>query len=226
MQVRLAAPPTLDWPSLDWRRIGAMSASFLAHLVAAALIAAPLTLLPLKRETPKSLDVHLIDVPPPPPAVPSPPEPIAPPKPHRPRVPVAMPPPAPPVAAPTAPTTPAMPAPVQAAAPSEAPAAVQTAPADSGYGESRTLAYDGTLRLAYPPASLRAREQGTVVLRVLVDADGNVQRSEIARSSGFPKLDAAAREAVGRAHFRPVLRDGKPMPAWGLVPIDFRLDRA
>jgi protein TonB len=73
---------------------------------------------------------------------------------------------------------------------------------------------------------LRQREQGRVLLNVLVDAGGNVQRIEIARSSGHANLDAAAREAVQRAHFKPVLRDGKAISAWGMVPIEFRLDRA
>jgi protein TonB len=31
---------------------------------------------------------------------------------------------------------------------------------------------------------------------------------------------------VGKAHFRPVLANGKAVAAWGLVPIEFRLDRA
>jgi protein TonB len=92
-------------------------------------------------------------------------------------------------------------------------------------GETRTLAYDGRLKLRYPPASARQREQGTVVLRVLVDTAGHAQRIEIARSSGHRRLDDAAREAVQGARFIPVLVDGHAQPAWGLVPIAFRLDR-
>ena len=72
---------------------------------------------------------------------------------------------------------------------------------------------------------MRAREQGTVVLHVLVDENGVPQRIEIARSSGHVRLDAAARESVARARFRPVMRNGVATPAWGLVPIEFRLDR-
>jgi len=96
---------------------------------------------------------------------------------------------------------------------------------DSSAGESRTLAYDGALKLRYPAASMNRKEQGTVLLRVLVDAAGLVQRIEIARSSGHSQLDNAARDAVQRAHFRPVWRDGEAVQAWGVVPIEFRLDR-
>jgi len=215
-------------PSLDWRRIAALSATFGAHLLAAFLIAAPLALVPPRGRTlPEPLDVHLIDHEPAP--IPPPPGPAPPPRPQRTRV-AAPPPPVPPVKIDTAPVETAVPAlpaaAVEPPAPAHAPASAPAAPDATGYGESRTLAYDGAPRLAYPPASLRAREQGTVVLRVLVDAEGVVQRIEIARSSGHAALDAAARDAVRRAHFRPVLRDGRPAPAWGLVPIDFRLDQA
>ena len=103
---------------------------------------------------------------------------------------------------------------------------ISTGRSDAPAGETRTLAYDGALKLRYPPMSMRQREQGTVLLRVLVDASGGVQRIEIERSSGHAQLDAAAREAVQRARFKPVLRDGQAIPAWGIVPIEFRLDRA
>jgi protein TonB len=92
-------------------------------------------------------------------------------------------------------------------------------------GASRTLAYDGPVELRYPRAALRRREEGTVLLSVLVDAQGRVQRIEIARSSGHARLDAAAREAVARARFKPVLQAGVAIPAWGTVPVAFKLDR-
>lgn len=88
------------------------------------------------------------------------------------------------------------------------------------------LAYDGALKLRYPPASVRAHEEGNVLLNVLVDENGNAQRVEIARSSGHAALDAAAREAISRAHFQAVLRNGVAVKAWGVVPIRFRLDEA
>lgn len=209
----------------DWRRVAAFCTTFAAHLVAVALIAAPLAR-PLPRQAPKSIEASLIAMEPPP-TLPPPPEPAPPSRP--PMVRHTLPTPVPPLSLPPIPSATAPPAPMTSA---PAPAtSMPVAAADAGIGpaspgETRTLAYAGALRLAYPAAALRAREQGSVLLRVLVDEHGAPQRIEIARSSGHPKLDAAAREAVRNARFRPVLRAGQPAPAWGLVPIEFRLDRA
>ena len=213
-------------PSLDWQRITALSGSFTAHAIAAVLIALPLVR-PLQREVPRVLEAIFVEptrpLPPPPP-----PEPLPPTR--------ARPTPQPPVRSRPAPV-PIAPVPSPIAAPSEAPATTaitSEAPPASGVlsdappaagGATRTLAYDGALKLRYPPESLRLREQGLVLLRVLVDADGSAQRVEIERGSGHPRLDAAARDAVRRAHFRPVLQDGRAVAAWGVVPIEFRLDR-
>jgi len=49
---------------------------------------------------------------------------------------------------------------------------------------------------AYPPESLRAQEQGTVLLLIEVDATGQVSRVTITESSGHRRLDQAAVEAV------------------------------
>lgn len=73
----------------------------------------------------------------------------------------------------------------------------------------------------YPPESRRSREEGLVVLRVLIDETGHAARVEIERSSGFARLDAAARAAVERARFRPYLENGVPRMALALVPVEF-----
>ena len=62
-----------------------------------------------------------------------------------------------------------------------------------------------------------------MLLHVLVDAQGGVQRVDVARSSGHVALDEAAREAVRASRFRPVVKDGRAVAAWGFVPIAFRL---
>jgi protein TonB len=45
---------------------------------------------------------------------------------------------------------------------------------------------------AYPPMSKRMGEQGKVVVRVLIGADGLPQKADIRTSSGFERLDQAA----------------------------------
>jgi protein TonB len=77
----------------------------------------------------------------------------------------------------------------------------------------------------YPPQSRRLREQGLVVLRVVIDERGEAQSIEIETSSGHARLDDAAREAVSRAAFRPYIEDGAPRRALVLIPIEFALNR-
>jgi periplasmic protein TonB len=73
----------------------------------------------------------------------------------------------------------------------------------------------------YPSESSRRRERGTVLLRVLVDALGRPAQIQLERSSGFPRLDDAARAAVQNALFRPHEVNGVAQPAQVLIPIEF-----
>lgn len=73
----------------------------------------------------------------------------------------------------------------------------------------------------YPKKSQDKREHGTVVLRVLVDAQGRPAQIQIEQSSGFERLDNAAREAVEKFLFRPYEVNGVAQPAQVLIPIGF-----
>lgn len=73
----------------------------------------------------------------------------------------------------------------------------------------------------YPPESRRSGEQGLVILRVLINEIGRAARIEIEQSSGFARLDAAARAAVERAVFKPYVENGVPRMALATIPIDF-----
>lgn len=75
----------------------------------------------------------------------------------------------------------------------------------------------------YPrPAVLRGIE-GTVLIRVLIGADGEPLEVRVHRSSGSELLDHAAYEAVRRWAFRPAIVAGRPQPAWVEVPVRFEL---
>ena len=79
----------------------------------------------------------------------------------------------------------------------------------------------------YPPQARRREQQGTVMLRVLVGADGAVERIEIAHSSGFDSLDDSAIVTVrARWRFIPARRDGIAIESWVEVPIKFALTEA
>jgi periplasmic protein TonB len=76
----------------------------------------------------------------------------------------------------------------------------------------------------YPSMSRRMGEQGKVILRILVNEKGRAEHIDIQRSSGFPRLDDAARAAASRALFKPYVEDGKAMAVYVVVPIGFQLD--
>lgn len=86
------------------------------------------------------------------------------------------------------------------------------------------LAYDYAPQPRYPGIAVRKRWEGVVLLRVLVGEDGSPLKVTIERSSGRPILDTTARDKVANEwRFRPAMRDGNPVQAWGLIPISFSL---
>ena len=110
--------------------------------------------------------------------------------------------------APTVPTAPAQP-------PITAPAQPKTI---------STVEYVQPPQPEYPSMSRRMGEQGKVMLRILVNEKGRPEHIDIQRSSGFPRLDEAARAAASRALFKPYVEDGRAMPVYVVVPIGFQLD--
>lgn len=76
----------------------------------------------------------------------------------------------------------------------------------------------------YPPISRRLNEQGRSTIRVLIGADGLPQRAEIAKSSGFERLDQAAMATVMRWRYVPGKRGGVPESMWFNVPINWVLE--
>lgn len=76
---------------------------------------------------------------------------------------------------------------------------------------------------SYPPAARRRGIEGTVVLDVLVSADGQALSVEVARSSGSSLLDEAARETIARWRFRPAMRREEAIEARATVPVQFSL---
>lgn len=163
--------------------------------------------------------------PPPPPALAQKPQPVAPaprlaaiadptPTPNAP-VGVIDPPPAPlpPIAAPIAP---APPAPVAIPPAPPAAPAIQLPSSDADYLQNP--------KPPYPPMSKRLNEQGTVVMRVLIGADGQPQKAEIRKSSGFERLDRSAAETVMKWRYVPGKRAGVAEAMWFNVPINFVLE--
>jgi protein TonB len=76
----------------------------------------------------------------------------------------------------------------------------------------------------YPSASRRMEEEGTVTLKFLIGADGRVLQADIEKSSGFNRLDEAARNALSKCQFRPGTVDGKPEQSWANIKYTWRLE--
>jgi protein TonB len=120
-------------------------------------------------------------------------------------------------AAPTAPSVP----PAAAPPPLPAPAAPAAAPAMEL--PSSDAAYLNNPPPSYPATSRRLGEQGKVFLRVYINAQGEPEQIDIKQSSGYDRLDEAARQTVRRWKFAPGKRNGVPEAMWHIVPIDFVL---
>ncbi len=76
----------------------------------------------------------------------------------------------------------------------------------------------------YPTFSRRQGEEGKVLLRVHVSSAGTALEVALKDSSGYPRLDAAARDAVQAWRFVPARRGDEPIESWVVVPIVFKLD--
>lgn len=88
-----------------------------------------------------------------------------------------------------------------------------------------TIAYATATPPPYPINAIRTGAQGTVLLKVLVDASGKPVDVEIQRSSGSRDLDIAARTHVlATWRFHPAVQDGHAVEAWVLVPVKFDLN--
>ena len=76
----------------------------------------------------------------------------------------------------------------------------------------------------YPPQSRRMSEEGKVILRVEVSAEGRAKNLEIKTSSGSARLDESALRTVRSWRFIPAKRGETAVDSWVLVPIIFKLE--
>jgi protein TonB len=198
-------------PSGSWR----FGAAAVVHVILAAAVIG-LAAAPEVRNATQDLVVRLIQADAPVPQKPLPPTPAVQPKMAR----NPLPPPPVMAAAADAPATSSF-----AVAPQPTRASpTETAPAPVPVTSARFDAdYLHNPKPVYPMFSRRNGEEGKVQLRVRVGADGAALEVEVRQSSGFPRLDAAAREAVLKWRFVPAKRGDEPIESWVGVPIVFSL---
>lgn len=201
----------------QWKRSSAISVTLALHGLALIAILAPPAYVALERAAPEPvLAVTVKKEEPPPPPPPKDLEVIK----FKPKMavrpqPVPRPAPVQPVITQEATpmSTPAVEAPPE-------PGPVEVAPVET---VPTALAYRSRTAVPYPRGSIQDKEEGTVILRVLVGVDGVPQEIEVARSSGHPRLDRQAKASVMKWRFEPGMRNGQAIAAYGLVPVAFNL---
>jgi TonB family protein len=77
---------------------------------------------------------------------------------------------------------------------------------------------------SYPAESKRLDEQGTVILTLVVRADGRVASAEVETSSGFSRLDEAAiSHAVSNWRFLPATENDTPISKQHTLAVKFQM---
>ncbi len=91
---------------------------------------------------------------------------------------------------------------------------------------SQDMSYVTQSAPIYPADAIKKKEQGTVVLLVLVSPEGKpIEATAEATTQAAPDLIKAATDAVMTWHFNPTMKNGKPIEAYARVPITFSLDQ-
>lgn len=75
----------------------------------------------------------------------------------------------------------------------------------------------------YPILAKKAEVEGLVVLDVLVDEKGKVAEIKVMKDMPMG-LTQSAVQAVEQWEYEPARQFGRPVPAWMIVKVDFRLD--
>ncbi len=217
---------TINWPSnerVSPLRVAALSGTMAVNLALLAALMLPMSSGPIDTpREPPTLDMTWVESEPMRPIPPVPQPPVI--KPQPVRAPVKSPPKPTPVE--NVDTTPVTTVPATLP-----PATLPNVPTDPGPTVDTTPIGNATLGFVsrtipnYPMASIRKHREGVVTLRILVDESGRPERVEIHDSSGFPELDQSARKEALRWRFTPATREGTPVKAWGLVPVEFRIPR-
>ncbi len=80
-------------------------------------------------------------------------------------------------------------------------------------------------RPQYPEAARKQGVEGVVVVSIIIDETGSVQKSVIFKGVDS-LLDRAAKEAAARCRFEPAVKNGKPVKTMMNIPFRFRLQSA
>ncbi|QKR99158.1 energy transducer TonB [Sphingomonas sp. CL5.1] len=76
----------------------------------------------------------------------------------------------------------------------------------------------------YPAGERRMGNEGKVVIRVLVGADGRVKQVERVSAASEAFWQATERQALSRWRFRPATRDGVAVESWRTMTVRFEME--
>ena len=234
------SPMTFYAPPSVQRRLLIVAAVLSFHVAGLWALQSGLLRRAVERMIPVHIMAELIEAPqpeiaPPPPApptekarpvspAPKPPRPAAAPAPQ----PLALASPTPAPDAPTGVTEPDPAPPALLAAVSEPAPAPPSPPAPPAPPRlelpSSSADYLSNPRPPYPPLSKRLGEQGKVVVRVFIEANGTASKADVRSSSGYDRLDQTALQTVLKWRYVPGKRNGVAEAMWFNVPISFVLD--
>lgn len=108
--------------------------------------------------------------------------------------------------------------------PETAPPAPPSAPVAPIVSTAKIDMSGGCQRPQYPEASRIEGEQGSVIVGFLIGMDGRIKDNKILSSSGFRRLDIAARDALELCKFQPGTENGKPIESWAKIKYVWRLN--
>ena len=77
---------------------------------------------------------------------------------------------------------------------------------------------------AYPRFAKQAGLEGKVVVKVLLNEEGNVLDAVVYVSSGTASLDDAAISAAAKCKFKPGIQNGRPVKVWVTYSVEFKLN--
>ncbi|MEB2551626.1 energy transducer TonB [Burkholderia gladioli] len=123
------------------------------------------------------------------------------------------------------------PVPTPSAAPAPAPTPLAPAPGPNLLDTPKQISSAELKQLGcriprpdYPPKAKRLEQEGTVLVRLTIGADGAVKTARVARSSGYPLLDAAALTSIEAGRCQPYTTAGIARAVEAEQPIAFNLN--
>ena len=103
-------------------------------------------------------------------------------------------------------------------------ASVQTATSKNA---SSNLSYNSQIQPVYPADAVENKQEGTVILKVLVDKAGTPIKAESQpNTKATPSMVQSAINAAMKWRFNPALKNGKPIESYALVPVKFSLNES